>query len=347
MNLADRLKGTLLGTAVGDSLGLPAEGLSAETILRRFGRMERFHLLGRVGFVSDDTEQSALVAQSLARHPGDLHACVAAFRRSLLGWFLRLPWGIGLATVRACCRMALGFRESGVASAGNGAAMRASVVGVFFHDRPDERRAFGAALARVTHTDPRAVEAALFCAEAAALCCRARGREGTQDDRLAMMRQALEVIKDAALKEALGQALKMSGEGLSSAEAGKTLGNTGYSVHTAALAAWCFIRYGGDALGAVAETISAGGDTDTIAAIVGAWVGALHGEEGLPQGLISAIHDGPFGPSHLRSLGDCLAEVKAGARPQVPAYCWPAALARNLALYPVVLAHGLRRLLPF
>jgi ADP-ribosylglycohydrolase len=225
--------------------------------------------------------------------------------------------------------------------------MRGSVVGVFFHDRPEERRAFGVALARVTHTDPRAVEAALFCAEVAAHCCRARGVEGTQDDRLAMTRQAMEVVRDTALKDALERALKMTGERLSSAEAGKALGNSGYSVHTAALAAWCFMRHGGDALGAVAETIAAGGDTDTIAAIVGAWVGALHGEKGLPSRLIDAINDGPFGPSHLRSLGECLAEVKTGARPPVPGYCWPAALARNLTLYPVILAHGFRRLLPF
>src|SRR3954447_12572507 len=91
-DMQDRLAGTLLGTALGDALGLPAEGMSARAVARRFGRLDRFRLLGRVGFVSDDTEQSALVAQGLARHPGDLDACVRAFRRSLLGWFARLPW---------------------------------------------------------------------------------------------------------------------------------------------------------------------------------------------------------------------------------------------------------------
>lgn len=102
MATAERLARTLLGTALGDALGLAAEGMSARAIARRFGRVERFHLLGRTGYVSDDTEQSALVAQSLARHPGDLERCVRAFRRSLFGWFCRLPWGVGRATVRAC-----------------------------------------------------------------------------------------------------------------------------------------------------------------------------------------------------------------------------------------------------
>src|SRR5688500_9034253 len=96
--LSDRLAGTLLGTALGDALGLPMEGMSARAIARRFGRTDQFCLLGSTGYVSDDTEQAALVAQSLARHPGDSRECVTDFRRALLGWFCRLPWGAGRAT---------------------------------------------------------------------------------------------------------------------------------------------------------------------------------------------------------------------------------------------------------
>jgi len=46
---ADPIAGTLLGTALGDALGLATEGLSARAIARRFGRVERFHLIGRTG----------------------------------------------------------------------------------------------------------------------------------------------------------------------------------------------------------------------------------------------------------------------------------------------------------
>jgi hypothetical protein len=88
-------------------------------------------------------------------------------------------------------------------------------------------------------------------------------------------------------------------------------------------------------------SIANGGDTDSIAAILGGWCGALHGEAALPSALIARIHDGPFGPSHLRALADALCD---GTRP--PAYSTTAALVRNLCLYPVVLAHGFRRLLP-
>src|SRR5262245_3228718 len=151
--------------------------MSPRAIARRFGRVDRFRLLGRTGFVSDDTEQTALVGQSLARHPDDVDACVRAFRRSLLGWSCRLPWGIGRATIRACTRIALGLSPSGVMSAGNGSAMRAAIVGAFLRDRPREREAFGRSLAEVTHRDIRAVEGALYVAELAAAC--ARGSVGT------------------------------------------------------------------------------------------------------------------------------------------------------------------------
>src|SRR3954471_3357744 len=149
--------------------------MSAGAIARRFGRVERFHLIGRTGFVSDDTEQAALIAQCLARYPDDVDGCVRAFRRSLLGWSCRLPWGVGLATVRSCVRIGLGVTPSGVLSAGNGAAMRAAIIGSFFHDRPEQRRAFGRALAEVTHRDDRAVEGAGYVAEVAAACASGSG----------------------------------------------------------------------------------------------------------------------------------------------------------------------------
>ena len=99
-SLHDALSGATLGTAIGDALGLPAEGLSPPAIARRFGQLEHYALLGRTGFVSDDTEQSLLVLQSLLAG-GDAYATAARFRRSLVGWFWRLPFGIGLATLRA------------------------------------------------------------------------------------------------------------------------------------------------------------------------------------------------------------------------------------------------------
>lgn len=342
-DLGDRLAGTLLGTALGDALGLPCEGMSARSIARRFGAVDRFRLLGATGFVSDDTEQSALLAQSLARHPDEADACVRAFRRSLLGWFCRLPWGVGLATVRSCVRIGLGVSPSGVMSAGNGAAMRAAVVGTFFHDRPEPRRAFGATLARVTHRDPRAVEGALYVAEVAAAC--AGGRGGVPSE--VGLGDARRVVGHPELGSAIDRAVGLARRGAGTDEAAGACGTTGFVVHTVPFALFCLLRHGAEPTRALTQSIGAGGDTDSIGAILGAWLGALHGESGLPGGLIGRIHDGPFGPSHLRALAACLACVREGTPCRVPGYSRAAALGRNLALYPVILGHGFRRIVPF
>ena len=101
----DRLTGVLLGTAIGDALGLPFEGLPFSIVQKKFKEKDRFCFLGKKGIVSDDTELSALLAQSLLKSRNDLHKLIKYFKASLFGWFLRLPWGIGLGTVKACLKI--------------------------------------------------------------------------------------------------------------------------------------------------------------------------------------------------------------------------------------------------
>lgn len=327
----DRIAGVLLGTALGDALGLPMEGMAGAAVRRRFPRIEGFALLGSTGYCSDDTEQSALVAQSLARHPRDRDAAVRAFRRALLGWFLRLPWGIGLGTLRACVRIVLGFRRSGVRSAGNGAAMRAAIVGAMKRER-SERVAWSDAFAEVTHVDARAVQGARFVAELAGQLV--HGAHAGDD---AAAGSALEVVDQAELRSALVRARELAARGAGIEAAATELGTTGFVVHSAPLALFCFLRCGSDPMRAMALAIHAGGDTDTHAAIVGAWLGARHGLRGLPAPLLARLQGGPFGRAHLEALARSLHQ-----RTPPPRYAALLAFARNLALYPVVLAHALR-----
>lgn len=328
----ERVLGCLQGCAVGDALGLPMENLSPATITRRFGALDRFHLLFRAGVVSDDTEQTALVAQALAEADDD-DGVVRRFRRHLRFWFARLPFGIGLATLRACLKLWLGLSRSGVRSGGNGAAMRATIVGVVVGDR-ERRLSLGRRLAEVTHTHPLAVEAALYVAELAALCARAE-----QDTpRRELVTKALEVVTEAQLRTAITTALETPAE---PEVAAKQLGSTGFSLHSVGLCTWAF-THGAEVHDSLRLVIRAGGDTDTHAAIVGGWTGALAGASAVPPRLVDSLARGPFGAHHLEGLARALAD---GA--PLPRWSALVALARNLALYPVVLAHGFRRLVPF
>lgn len=338
--------GTLLGTAVGDALGLATEGMTAGAIRRRFGVVDRYHLLGRTGFVSDDTEQSALVATALVRSARDGIAPARALRASLVGWLARVPWGIGWGTLRACVRIALGLTRSGVRSAGNGAAMRSAIVGTFHRDDDDARTRTGRALAEVTHTDPRAAEGALYVADLAAGCARTRLEPhlvgGARATLVEIAEAARRAAREPSLRGALDQAIELAAAGATTAFAARCLGTSGFVLESVPFATFTLVRWGDDPRVALHEAVAGGGDTDTNAAIVGAWLGALHGARALPADLVAALHDGPFGRSHLASLGRALARVRAGERVEVPSFSPLRALARNLALTPVVLAHALR-----
>jgi ADP-ribosyl-[dinitrogen reductase] hydrolase len=332
---ADRVVGVLLGTAVGDALGLPLEGLSARAIARRFGRVDRYRLLGPWGFVSDDTALTALAAQSLLVSGGDPARAAGAFRRRLALWLLTLPWGVGFATLRAGSLCLLGLTRTGIASAGNGAAMRAAVVGAAFPESEEARRAFGRALAETTHTDRRAVEGALFVAEVAAACIRGLG----PSDAFLAGRQ---VVADAALAAALDGVSCLLDSSADVRAGAERLGTSGFILHTAPFAAFCFLRHADEPRTALSAAVACGGDADSYGAILGAWLGGRHGASGLPQEWVGRLAPGPWSVSRLRALGERLAGLP-GPRPRIP---WPLVLASHLGLLPVILAHALRRLLP-
>jgi ADP-ribosyl-[dinitrogen reductase] hydrolase len=343
-HISDYLAGALLGTAIGDALGLFTEGMSGRTIEALFkSGITRYHLIGDIGFVSDDTEQSALIAQALVKHSDDKLKCSRAFQKSMVGWFLRMPFGVGRATSFSCLRMMTGSKNTGINSAGNGAAMRAAVVGVFFYDDKENRIKFGTSLATVTHTDRRAIDGALFAAEVAAEAF--ANRQNLDDEvRYRCFDEAIKVVSEKSLHEALVLARSLSTQNASIEQATARLGNSGFVNHTIPFSMFVFLRFGSDCLTAIQSAIKGGGDTDTNAAIVGAWCGALYGERGLPHALINQINDGPFGPSHLRALAKALESVKLGQHVKVPEYSCVVALARNLGLYPIILSHAFVRL---
>jgi ADP-ribosylglycohydrolase len=246
-----------------------------------------------------------------------------------------------LATVKASLQATVGL-SSGVHSAGNGAAMRAGVIGAFFRDDPERRGEFGMALAQVTHIDPRAVEAAVFVAEVAARCASAPVGELSA----VAIRDAVGAVGHAELRERLVRAITLATSAAGLDDVAGELGTSGYALHSVPFALFCLMRYGSDPMETIKSAIRAGGDTDSNAAIVGGWVGALHGEAALPVPLLDHIHDGPFGPTHLRSLAYALMAAADRGKVALPRYSAAAAMSRNVALYPVVVYHGFRRLLP-
>ena len=109
--------------------------------------------------ISDDTEHTLFVAQSLMAHPDSSERFAKRLAWCLRGWLLTLPAGIGMATLRSILRLWGGIppHRSGVYSAGNGPAMRSAPIGAFFPHDPLRLESFLQASTLLTHTDPRAL----------------------------------------------------------------------------------------------------------------------------------------------------------------------------------------------
>ncbi len=341
------LAGTLIGTAVGDSLGLPMEGLSAGRQSRLFPGPLGHRLFGHFGMISDDTEHTLMVAQALLEHPDDVARFQRALAWKLRWWLLALPAGVGFATLRAILKLWAGISpdRSGVFSAGNGPAMRSALLGTFFVSDPEKRRDYVRASTRLTHTDPRAETGAQAVAEMAAWIVGTSPLESTLLETFRQLSSAPE-WQDclAALQTALTtrSSVREFASGL-----GLTNGISGYVFHTVPVAIYAALLHRDDFGAAVTEIIRCGGDTDTAAAITGGLVGARVGPEGIPLAWRTGVLEWPRSMRLIANLARHLSEQVQTSTPlgQVP-YFWPAVPVRNLFFLLVVLGHGFRRLFP-
>jgi ADP-ribosylglycohydrolase len=344
----DAIVGSILGTAVGDAIGLPYEGVSRRRGVRLLGEPTGHHFLFGRGMVSDDTEHTCLVAQALVASGGDPPTFVRHLGRGLRWWLLGLPAGTGRATLRAAVKLWCGFspERSGVFSAGNGPAMRAAVLGAAVEDL-DLLRTLVRQSTRITHTDPKAEHGAWAVALAAR---HARSRRVDGVIYLADLRSTLadesadeflRLIDRAVQSVATGESTTAFADGV-----GLGRGVSGYVYHTVPVAVHAWLRHPRDLRAAVEAVVRCGGDTDTTAAIAGGIVGAGVGKAGIPADWLAGLFEWPRTVAWMVRLGERVAEAMAGRRTAVPRLPALPLLGRNLGFFAVVLAHVVRRCLP-
>ncbi len=305
--------GAVLGTAVGDALGLPYEGLSARRGRRLFGEPDRYHLLCGRGMVSDDTEHTCMVMQALMAAGNDEEQFLRQWAWRLRLWLLGLPAGIGMATLKATLKLWIGFppHRSGVYSAGNGPAMRSAVLGAAIADQ-DQLRRLVKASTRLTHTDPKAEYGALAVAMAARM---ASGGELPDGKRfLAELRRLLPDEGSDELLQLLDRAVGSVDRGEGTADFAVSLGLgkgvSGYMYHSVPVALHAWLSHPHDFRSAVLSVIRCGGDTDTTAAIVGGIVGSAVGKQGIPQEWLSGLAEWPRSVAWMERLGEELSAAR-------------------------------------
>lgn len=290
----DRARGALLGAACGDALGAGYEFGSAP-----LPPGDRPAMIGgglgdfAPGEWTDDTAQTFAVAQAAAAHP-DLRSAEALDEVALgfLRWFGGDPSDVGIQTRKVLGEAGPGASAAELAevtrrlhertgrTAGNGSLMRTAPVALRHLDDPAALVEAATAVSALTHGDDLAHEAcALWC-----LAIRSAVLTGTLPD----PRDGLGLLptgRRAFWRERLDEA---------EAREPRTFQGNGFVV-TALQAAWSAIAHtaGGGLVAGIEAAVHVGDDTDTVATIAGALLGAVHGAAAVPDDWAAVVHGWP------------------------------------------------------
>ena len=346
----DCVHGCLAGGALGDSLGLPYEGLTSQRGFRLFGEPFPNRLFFGYGLVSDDTEHACLTAISLIASQGQVDRFRNELASCLKVWFLCLPPATGIATAKACIRLMLGVnpKHSGVWSAGNGPAMRAAVIGCSFED-VELVRSLTHVSSVLTHRDRRASDGAFLIAIAANWCRFHPASDSKSFFDFVGKHGGVPADKSFAQKFFLLSQSLESGEDTSdfASAIGMPNGVTGFVVPTVLVALHAWLSNIDSFSDVVLACIRCGGDTDTVASIAGSLSGAYLGFERLPDRLGDRIIDYPFSYPRLLSLSAGLVDLESSCSSERwLGLRWALMPFRNGGLLIIVFLHVIRRLVP-
>ncbi len=314
-----RFRGCLLGGAVGDALGAPTEFMSLAEIVGRFGpkgvsRMEPQY--GRIGAITDDTQMTLFTAEGLLRAVNRMHKTgapdtVEVVYRAYLRWLQTQQsayssssdeddgWLIGISDLhhrRApgnTCMSALLSGRIGATDApindskGCGGIMRAAPAGlVSLSVNPFD---LGVLTAAITHDHPSGYLAAGFLSAVVADLVSAR----TLKDAIARATERLsrEPEADECLS-AVEQAVALSQARTPAREAIEELGEGWVAEEALSISLFCALYANGDFSRGVLAAVNHDGDTDSTGAITGNMLGAMLGEEAIPEDWLAGLELG-------------------------------------------------------
>jgi ADP-ribosylglycohydrolase len=319
----EQFSGCLIGQCLGDALGFPVEGYPPPlcqqyvTQVLQAGRVpERGRGPFPFGQYTDDSQLARELLQSYVAcsgfDPQDYARRIAAI------FSQNRVVGRGQATEAAARRLAAGvpWEAAGTPppSAGNGSAMRAGPVGLFFFDDPQRLVQAAHDQGRITHQDPRCSAGAVAIAGTVALAL--RGGPIEPDAFLGQLGEWAGAIEPSVAAH-IGQLAEWAGLSPGEAatfisQAGKSPGYSdgwqGISPFVTGSVLWslyAFLRTPDDYWQTLCTAIAVGGDVDTTAAMAGAISGAYLGLEAIPSGLAHRLTDqGTWGLAELVELAD-------------------------------------------
>lgn len=297
----------LLGLAVGDALGVPYEGRTAEDMRREpcAGMAGGMAHRQKPGTWSDDTSMALCVADSLGSRgldPDDAMKKFSEWRR-----YGRYTAGGVAFDVGRTCRRAIDRYDQGAPPAlcgdrteagnGNGGLMRALPIALYACLNRDSGSLD--ALLQPVHdysalTHGHAV--GLICCGLYALFIREWLRRSDGDGVFDAMDRAIEAGRahyraaGGAFAEAIDRPGLFLSAGALKALDGAALPATGYVMDTWNIAAWSLLNTD-NYRDCVLRAVNLGGDADTNAAVAGSLAGLVYGSEDIPAEWLAALRN--------------------------------------------------------
>jgi ADP-ribosylglycohydrolase len=293
-------EGAILGLAIGDALGMPAEFRRRAQILAAWGPEGITDFVGTdapawppsplilgtrhpAGSYSDDTQMSLAVAEALIAAGGrDIDQLMQQMGERFVAWSRspdnnRAP---GATCMEGCDHLAAGmaWREAGVASSkGCGSAMRVAPIGLMYWRDHARLLEVARASSLLTHGHDAAIEGAAAAALLVALALEKKTPQAMYD---ALLSECAPRSADfqACLKK-LPQLLSVE-PALALSKAG--LGEGWVAEEAVVSALYCFWRSPENYSQTVLTAANTDGDSDSIACIAGSISGAFNGVEAIP-----------------------------------------------------------------
>ncbi|OON72222.1 ADP-ribosylglycohydrolase family protein [Streptomyces tsukubensis] len=348
-----RVRGTLLGTAVGDALGAPAAPLTIEAIRSAYGAEGITDLVpahGRRGAVTAATQLSLFTVDGLIRAqvrrdtgawhpPTDVHRAYRRWvatqndwgpdeRRAGDGWLAREEWLYVRRDAPRDCLLGLGDDAMGTLDApknprarGTEAATRSAPFGLLVGWEPGLVLQLAVECAVQTHGHP----AGFLAAGAHAVIVHGLARGGGPDTAVAgalallAQREGHEPVT-AALQGALAAVRDGTPPGDRIAE----LASDGAAENTLAAAVYAALVCA-DVRQGLRLAVNHSGASAAAGALCGALLGAMHGDTALPPGWLAELE----GRSTILELADDFAmEMTQGPALHTPTAAAPGWLAR-------------------
>jgi ADP-ribosylglycohydrolase len=348
-----RVRGTLLGVAVGDALGAPVDGMTAEEIRAAHGAegvVDLAAAYGRRGAVTHLTQLTLFSVDGLIRAqvrrdtgawhpPTDLHRAYLRWaatqrdwgpdeRRKEDGWLAREEWLYARRDPTRALLLGLGDATMGTPEApknpgerGPEAAARSAPFGLLVGWEPQLVAQLAVECAAQTHGHPTAC----LAAGAYALAVHGLARGESLD---AAVQRALALLAarpgHPPVTDALQRALGAVRQGIPTPQRVAELAAEGTAEGLVAAAVYCAL-VGEDVRHGLRLAVNHGGPTAATGALTGGLLGALHGETALPPAWLAELEGRP---TILELTDDFAMEMTQGPALHGPAGSAPGWLAR-------------------